>query len=368
MRWTLASAITLGIFVSLACAVETGRPRPHMYTTAEAALEHDADFIVQGEYSGTVRVGEDSRRIGIQVIARGNGQFRAVRYEGGLPGDGWGPLEPEDADPQAGDTPTLGGREPVFINPKLEHKPQQRGPRSRAETQRDGDDIIFRHDDWVATWQPDALVITDAEGRQLGRLDKVQRQSPTLGQDPPDGATVLFDGTTAEHWHRGRIVLDDLLFRGVTSREAFGKKYLHVEFRLPYMPRARGQGRANSGVYVQRRYEVQILDSFGLDGTAAEGGGIYAVRAPEVNMAFPPLTWETYDIYFKPPQFDNGRKVANARMTVYHNGVLIHDDVEVPRQTGGGRPEGPDPGPIYLQDHGEPVVFRNVWLVPLDEQ
>ncbi|MCC5827965.1 MAG: DUF1080 domain-containing protein [Phycisphaeraceae bacterium] len=366
MRWTVASVLVAVALVGTCLAVDTGRPRPHMYTTAEAAKQHDPDFIVQGEYRGEVRIGEDIEVFGVHMVAQGNDRFRVVRYEGGLPGDGWAPSEQAAEAGQENSRPTIDGRPPSFINEKLEHKPQRPGKRDVVETTRTDDRITADFGDWKVTWEEGGLAVTDSEDRALGRLARVDRKSPTLGQQPLEGAVVLFDGTNVDRWHNGRIVLDDLLFRGVTTRENFGAIYLHVEFRLPYMPRARGQGRANSGVYIQRRYEVQVLDSFGLDATRSGGGGIYNVHAPDVNMCRPPLTWETYDIYFMPPRYEENRKVANARMTVYQNGVLIHDDVEVPRQTGGGRPESPEPGPIYLQDHGEPVVYRNVWLVPLE--
>jgi hypothetical protein len=138
-----------------------------------------------------------------------------------------------------------------------------------------------------------------------------------------------------------------------------------MEFQLSFMPKAQGQGRSNSGVYMQGRHEVQILDSFGLEGKNNECGGIYEVKDTDINMCFPPLSWQTYDIDFTPARFDaDGKKTANARITVRHNGVLIHDDAEVPKATRAAPvPEGPEPGPIYIQDHGNPVLLRNIWLV-----
>jgi hypothetical protein len=117
-------------------------------------------------------------------------------------------------------------------------------------------------------------------------------------------------------------------------------------------------------VYIQKRYEVQILDSFGL-GTVINGcGALYRQQGPDLNMSFPPLDWQTYDIYFTAPRWDEqGKKTANARITAMHNGVRIHDDREVTAKTGAGMAEGPDKQPLRLQDHGNPVHFRNVWLV-----
>ena len=112
-------------------------------------------------------------------------------------------------------------------------------------------------------------------------------------------------------------------------------------------------------------YEIQVLDSFGLDGKNNECGGIYSIRDPDQNMCFPPLAWQTYDIDYTAATYDDsGKKTKNGRMTVRHNGVVIHDNVELPKDTTGAPvKEGPEPGPIFLQDHGNPVRFRNIWLV-----
>jgi hypothetical protein len=135
---------------------------------------------------------------------------------------------------------------------------------------------------------------------------------------------------------------------------------------LPYQPYDRGQGRGNSGIYLQGRYEVQMLDSFGLEGKDNECGGIYEIRDPDLNMCFPPLQWQTYDIEFRQAEFDQrGKKTAPAQLTVRHNGVLIHKDVEVPRTTRAAPvgQEGPSHEFIHLQDHGNPVRYRNIWVV-----
>ena len=133
------------------------------------------------------------------------------------------------------------------------------------------------------------------------------------------------------------------------------------------MPSAAGQGRGNSGVYVQRRYEVQVLDSFGLDGVENECGALYRQKAPDVNMCLPPLSWQTYDIWFTAARFDaEGNKIANARITLLHNGVPVQNDYEITGKTGAGKPEGPEPFPILLQNHGNPVQYRNIWLVVVE--
>ncbi len=130
------------------------------------------------------------------------------------------------------------------------------------------------------------------------------------------------------------------------------------------MPHAVGQARGNSGMYLQGRYECQILDSFGLESKNHDCGGIYSIAEPIVNMCFPPLAWQTYDVDFTAARYDpSGQKTKNARVTIKHNGVVIHDDLELPHGTPGKHPEGPGPGILYLQGHGNPVVFRNIWAV-----
>ena len=126
-----------------------------------------------------------------------------------------------------------------------------------------------------------------------------------------------------------------------------------------------GQGRGNSGVYLQARYELQVLDSYGLDGADNECGGIYKIARPSANMCLPPLEWQTYDISFRAARFDDaGNKTESARITVKHNGAIIHEDLELPKITGGAfAADESKPGGLMLQDHGNPVRFRNIWVV-----
>jgi hypothetical protein len=175
---------------------------------------------------------------------------------------------------------------------------------------------------------------------------------------------VLFDGSSVDKWENGKLVQDKWLgATNATTKQKFGDHSLHIEFRTPFMPEARGQARGNSGVYLQGRYELQVLDSFGLEGKNNECGGIYTIAEPIVNMCLPPLVWQTYDIDFTAARYDGDKKTANARVTVKHNGVLIHDDLELSHGTPGFRPEGPGKESLFLQDHGDPVVFRNIWIV-----
>ena len=209
-------------------------------------------------------------------------------------------------------------------------------------------------------------------------LTKMERRPPGLGAKPPEQAVVLFDGTGLEAWmHRdgqpaGWKLGEDggmEVTRGnILTRRTFGDVRIHLEFRTPLMAEARGQARGNSGVYVQGRYEVQVLDSFGLEPMDNGCGGVYRIAPPRVNASLPPLQWQTYEIVFRAPRFDsNGGKTANARITVRHNGRVIHLDRELPRLTPGGvsNEEG-EQGPLLLQDHRDPVQYRNIWVVPLD--
>jgi hypothetical protein len=198
---------------------------------------------------------------------------------------------------------------------------------------------------------------------------------------PPKGAIVLFDGKSLDHWIKkngkdpaqwklagGDIVEVNGTGDIMTKEEFTGHFKVHVEFRVPYMPQAKGQGRGNSGVYVQGRYEVQILDSYGLDSKADDCAAIYEIAKPLVNACKAPTVWQTYDIEFHSPVFKDGKKAELARMTVFHNGVKVHDNVELTKDnTRAGRGGDPSqPGPILLQDHGNPVQFRNIWLVKLN--
>ena len=322
----------------MAAAAPTGNP-----AYADPATV-DADFPFQGEYAGTINHDGQPLPFGVQVIALGDGKFDIVAYPGGLPGDGWTPPA------------------------KITGKGTREGEGSAAVVKLealDGGGIARK-----GQIEHGRIVVFSDAGQELGRLPKVSRTSATLGEQPPTGAIVIYDGRDQDHADTsklldGRVADGGLLMEGVTTKDSFGDAIWHIEFRLPYQPKDRGQGRGNSGAYVQGCYETQMLDSFGLEGKDNECGGIYKAAAPFVNMCLPPLTWQTYDINFTAAKFAGEKKVTNARMTVRHNGTVIHDNVEVPTLTPGGpqKQEGPV-GPLHLQNHGNPVRYRNIWVLP----
>lgn len=301
----------------------------------------DADYKVQGEYSGKLSIDGNEIGFGLQVIALGDGKFTGVGYTGGLPGDGWNGEEPE---------------------------------RVENNTHKDGK-MSFRGQEGSAIISDgEGKVILNADGQVLGSIKRVERVSETMGAKPPAGAHVLFSGQESDkdNWeHKGKpgqITPDGLLKQGTASKEKFNSHRLHIEFRLPYKPKARGQARGNSGIYLQGRYEVQMLDSFGLTGEQNECGGIYSIAKPEQNMCYPPLQWQTYDIEFHAAKFEGEKKVKNAWMTVKHNGVTIHDKVELPKPTTAAPiKDNAKPGFVFLQNHGNEVRYRNIWVEELPE-
>ncbi|MHC4325702.1 MAG: DUF6807 family protein, partial [Planctomycetota bacterium] len=200
---------------------------------------------------------------------------------------------------------------------------------------------------------------------------------------PPKNAVVLFDGRENDkdkdfsHWTAGdgkKIGWDSVdgvmkivpKSGSITTKMDVTDFKMHVEFKTPQMPaNVKGQGRGNSGIYIQRRYELQILDSYGLEPQKNGCGSLYKFRAPDKNVCRMPGQWQSYDIIFHAAKFEGNKKVKNARISVWHNGVLVHNDVELENKTGAGRQEGPEPGPILLQDHGNEVCFRNIWIETL---
>jgi len=285
--------------------------------------EENPDFVIQGEY-GITKKGQDWA---VQVVALGDGKFDAYILEGGFPGLG-------------------------YTREKSKTKIS-----GTAADLKSGDGTIFGK---IAGGK----ISVDKAGKPWIAFSKVKRASDTIGKKPDEGAVVLFDGTSADAWNKGEVADGLLRNNDISTKQKFKDYHLHLEFRTPFKPYARGQGRGNSGVYHQGRYETQVLDAFGLEGEDNETGGIYKTAKPIVNMCLPPLEWQTYDVDFTAAKWDaEGKKTASARATVKLNGFLIHDDVEIPKPTGGGKPETSEPGPIFLQGHGNPVFYRNIWIV-----
>jgi hypothetical protein len=220
-----------------------------------------------------------------------------------------------------------------------------------------------------------------AEGKFAGRYEgqddrgrfemkRVQKVPPTLGAKPPEGAIVLFDGKDTSKWvgdgekPSAWALVEDAMEvvpgkGSIRTKDEFGDFRLHIEFRTPFMPEARGQGRGNSGVYLPGNNEIQVLDSFGLKKTKYDCGAFYGQAEPLENACLPPGEWQTYDVTFIAPRFDAaGKMTESATITVVHNGTKIYDQFRPARP---GAPKGR----ILLQDHDNKVQYRNIWLVPL---
>ena len=312
----------------------TVKQPPTIVDRSEAMLE--ADFRFVGEYAGfewPTGSPRSSRKVSLQVNATGGGSFVATRTIGGTP----------DQPDAAADVARLAGH-------------------------RRGDKVVLRDlapsayrleyvlDGYAATVRTPGL-------GEAGRLERSFRSSPTLGQAPPPGAVVLYDGRGTSRLVNARVTPDGLLQQGTETVDPWTDFRLHLEFRLPYKPNARGQARGNSGVYIQSRYELQVLDSFGWPAAFNDVGALYRTVRPARNASLPPLDWQTYDIDFTAPRFAGETKTAPGRLTVWLNGVKIHDNLTIPRKTGLGQPEAGFPLPTKLQAHGNPVRYRNVWLL-----
>lgn len=206
-----AAVLFVAVFLALPSGARAAEDRE---TFTDPALA-GPDFAIQGEYTGTVRTDEGDRKFGVQVVALGGGKFHAVGYPGGLPGDGWDKSEKMEAEGAL----------------------------------RDGAAAFDAGEGRQAVVRGGAITVTEPGGRVIATLKKVRRESPTLGAKPPAGAAVLFDGASADRFEGGRVTGDGLLMEGATSKQKFGSFTLHLEFRTPFMPSARGQARGNSGFY-----------------------------------------------------------------------------------------------------------------------
>jgi hypothetical protein len=211
-------------------------------------------------------------------------------------------------------------------------------------------------------------------------LKKTTRRSPTEGAQAPAGAVVLLpfapgQPPDASAWKGGSwkpqedgSLQCDPGKGSILTKRSFGDMKLHLEFWLPLMAESFGQGRANSGVIINNLYEVQVLDSFGLVPSMGDCGAVYSQARPRVNASLPPEHWQTYDINFRAPRMNSdGTVKEKARVTVELNGIKVQDNTVIEGATAGHEPGKPPAnaatGPLQLQDHGNKVRYRNVWVV-----
>jgi hypothetical protein len=340
----LAAALALGT------ALKAGAQADYVPPLSGAPL---AQWQVQGEYFGAVQGGGN---LGAWLVANGNDTYTVVFLPGGLltlPGQPYGGWN------QAGwNRATFSGQA------KLTGTAFVVGTTSNYKAA-------------SITGSGEARVMTGTTPTGAAfTLNRVVRNSPTHGLKPKaawGAANLWFDSATGQADLAKWATKDNIvqlsrkyLYRGVQTVANHGAGLLHIEFQTCFNPTATGQGRGNSGVYVHSHYEAQVLDSFGSDGAVNEYGAIYTVKAPTVNASLPPLTWHTYDIYFTPRTSGAAGDAAGAAvMTVYSNGVLTQDATPVTNVTTSG--VGGNllvPAPLYLQNHGNEVVFDNIWFIP----
>jgi len=318
---TIVSLLLAGVSFS------EDKKEANTWTDPEKAAAEDPSFLVQGEYG----VAEKGQAWAVQVVALGDNKLDAYLLEGGFPGLGFS-------------------------------KDKQRIKLSGELT---GEVAKFQGGEWSGEIAKGVFTLSKG-GQPAGTFRRVKRQSETMGAKAPEGAVILFDGVSAAEWNKENLVENGLLKNNdITTKQKFGNYHLHLEFRTPYKPYARGQARGNSGVYHQGRFETQVLDAFGLEGKMNETGGLYSIKDPDLNMCLPPLEWQTYDIDLTSAEFDaEGKMTKPGKITVRLNGVVVQDNVDLPKATPGNPVKfGPEPGPIFIQGHGNPVYYRNIWLV-----
>ena len=198
----------------------------------------------------------------------------------------------------------------------------------------------------------------------------------TIQATPPENAVILFDGKDLNNWTKmnsepaGWQVEDGVMqviprTGDIMTKEQFTDFFLHIEFRCPDMPEATGQAKGNSGVFLQGRYEIQVLDSYGIDIPGkGDCGAIYNEHAPLVNACNHAMEWQTYDVIFRAPRItDDGEVAELARVTVLQNGMVIQNNAEL--QLRSEIAEAGTPGTLRLQDHGNLVAYRNIWAIHL---
>jgi len=285
---------------------------------------------VQGTYDGTWKQGDATGEAQAEVIALGGNAYK------------------------------------VYLTRKIDAK---RTSKAELEGKAEGEKLALAgkvgDTEWAASWTNGE--IRGQAGKDLAfELKRTVRKPPTLGKAPPEGAVVILDGKSFDRavkrdgadW---KLVGDggvQVPTGGIRTKEAFeGNLDIHLEFRCNFRPTSRGQGRGNSGFYLPNGSELQILDSFGFKPSPGSCGAFYAEKPPLANASLPPMQWQTYDIEYR-TRSRKGKKTGKPWVTVLHNGVKIHDGVELRRSLRKAQ--------MYLQDHHNPVCFRNFWLVPVE--
>ena len=359
MRKVLVLGCLLSIGAGVGSAVAKPFDEPSVMGLPYTQLVEDPLF---GEYEGTYFGGEPGAAVQAdaaqaQVVPAGNKVYRVVLRARAGAEEGW-PLQAELEGRLEGDVIKVAG---------------QAGA-----------------NDWDGTIGPDGLKIAKRGYGGMFEMKRVVRTSPNEGLKPPAGALVLAayaPGKPADlsHFKAGGWVADEdgtvhrVMGTGprldiprqdlLTAREDLRSYKLHVEFRVPYEPALRGQMRGNSGIIMADRYEVQVLDTFGLIPGTGDCASVYAVAPPKVNAAFPPLSWQTYDITFRAPKLGaDGTLKRKPQISVVWNGVTVHENQEMDTPTGNAKRENAEQGPLRIQDHGNLVLYRNIWLVELPEE
>ncbi|MDB5050624.1 MAG: putative large multi-functional protein [Fibrobacteres bacterium] len=350
MAQGLKIAVILGILGIGLAAKPVRAQADYVPPLSGAAL---SQWQVQGEYYGTVAGGGN---LGAWLVATGNDNYTVVFLPGGLltlPGQ-----------PYGGWVQTGWNRSTFSGSAALS------GSTFAVNTTSN-----YKATSISGTGEARVMAGTTPTGAAFS-LNRVVRNSPTHNMKPKPAwgtANMWFDSATGQadlvKWATKDNTVQlsrKCLYRGVQSAASHGAGLLHIEFQGCFNPTATGQGRANSGVYLQGHYEAQVLDSFGNAGALDEYGAVYTVKAPSINAALPPLTWHTYDIYFTPRSSGSGGDAAGAAlMTIYANGVMTQDATPVPNVTTAGI--GGNllvPSPLYLQNHGNEVVYNNIWFIP----
>lgn len=329
---TIATSCTVATAQDNATPAAEVPPEPVAEKAATPNLFQDLDenYNLLGEFVGTVTLSEGKQEpLALQIRPIGENKFDALQYSGGLPG------------------------QELYKSELL-----------KLAGIRSGDFVILSGGPWAIFVEKDHCMLVSREGNRVGRLERIVRSSPTLGAEPPKDAIILFDGKNTDQFVTANVTEDGLLMQGADIKPMLNDFNMHVEFRLPYLPSKDDQERGNSGIYLQSRYEMQVLDSFAQEPKFNGCGSIYRYKSPDLNMCLPPLQWQTYDIVFTAPRWAaDGTKIRNATVTSWLNGIKVQDNVSMESKTGAGKPEEPVLLPTKIQDHKDQVRFRNIWAI-----